>query len=181
VEILIDIFDEDGKPTGKKKNKADIHLGGHWHKAAWIWIYNSKGEVLLQKRAKNKDAYPELWDISAAGHVDAGEEPIGAAVRELEEELGVKAEPADFKFIESRISCFFNPANGWQNNEFVSVYLYKYDGKINDLNLPKDEVECVRFVSLEKLKKELTDPETKATFTPHGEHFNVFDYLKSAL
>ena len=77
--------------------KSEAHTDGLWHRAAHIWIYNSKGEILLQLRAKDKQFWPDRWEISAAGHVGAGEKPEDAAVRELSEELGISAKAEDLE------------------------------------------------------------------------------------
>jgi 16S rRNA (adenine1518-N6/adenine1519-N6)-dimethyltransferase len=60
------------------------------HRAVHILLFNAQGEVFLQKRSRRKDRHPLVWDSSAAGHVDAGEEYDDAARRELREELGVE-------------------------------------------------------------------------------------------
>ena len=54
-------------------------------------------DLLLQKRSKEKDSFPGCYDISSAGHISAGDEPLETALRELEEELGIKAEPEQLK------------------------------------------------------------------------------------
>jgi isopentenyldiphosphate isomerase len=58
---LLDIVDEDNKLLGIKKSKVEAHEKGLWHRNAHIWIYNSKGEVLLQLRAKDKIFLPNMW------------------------------------------------------------------------------------------------------------------------
>lgn len=170
-EALIDVLDENGNPTGVKKNKAGIHEGGYWHNAAWVWIYNSKGEVLLQKRSKNKDSHPGLWDISAAGHVDSGEEPVEAAIREIREEISIDVNPEDLKFIKKRVSSSFNKDNGWQNNEFDYVYLYKWDGRTDDLVVQDDEVERMQFIPLKQFLEETSHSEKSRFYVPHGKHY----------
>ena len=100
VEEQIDIVDKNNKVTSKTTTIKEAHAKGHLHRSAHIWIYNSKGEILLQHRAKTKHLYPDMWDISAAGHVSAGEEPIVSAVRELEEELGIKVKKEDLELLD---------------------------------------------------------------------------------
>ena len=85
-----DILDENGNLTGKTKLRSEVHRDGDWHKAVHIWVFNRKGEVLLQRRAANKDSYPNMLDISCAGHLSAGDTSLEGALRELEEELGLK-------------------------------------------------------------------------------------------
>ena len=73
-----------------------FHTGRH--------IYGSYGEkygrteVLLQKRSMNKDSFPGKFDTSSAGHIQAGDEPLESALRELGEELGIQATPEQLVF-----------------------------------------------------------------------------------
>jgi isopentenyldiphosphate isomerase len=60
------------------------------HRAVHVLVFNSQGQVFLQKRSMSKDRQPGLWDSSASGHVDSGEDYDGCAVRELREELGLR-------------------------------------------------------------------------------------------
>ena len=71
-------------------SRAEVHGNNLRHRAVHIFLFNRAGELLLQKRSPWKDRHPELWDSSAAGHVNAGEEFDQTAVRELKEELGVE-------------------------------------------------------------------------------------------
>ena len=72
----IDIFDENNNPTGIVKEKKQAHEDGDFHRTAHIWIINDKNEILLQYRSAEKDLYPNTWDCSFAGHIDAGESSI---------------------------------------------------------------------------------------------------------
>ena len=68
-----------------------VHRKGLLHRAVLILVFNKKGEVFVQQRARTKDVSPLLYEASLSGHVRAGESVIEAAVRELKEELGIKA------------------------------------------------------------------------------------------
>ncbi|MDD4820093.1 MAG: NUDIX domain-containing protein, partial [Flavobacteriales bacterium] len=98
MEELVDIFDIDEKLTGVVTTKLAAHQNGLWHASAHIWIYNANGEVLLQKRSTTKDTFPGMWDISVAGHIDAGETPLEGALREMREEIGVVKDEKDFEY-----------------------------------------------------------------------------------
>ena len=114
----IDIFDENNNPTGIVKEKKQAHEDGDFHRTAHIWIINNKKELLLQKRSSSKKTHLNCWDISGAGHIREGETVIEGAIRELEEELGVKTKESDLKFI-SIVKSTKNP----KNYEFQYVYL----------------------------------------------------------
>jgi len=89
MDELIDIYDENGNHIGPEL-RSIVHANGLWHRTAQVWLLNEKHELLLQLRSKQKDCFPELWDISSAGPIPAGCSPKESAIRELEEELGVK-------------------------------------------------------------------------------------------
>lgn len=175
VDELIDIFDENNNPLGIKKMRSEAHLKGLWHRATHMWLYNSKGEVILQQRAKEKIFYPNRWDASAAGHVPSGEEPLDAAQRELEEELGLKVNKKDLQFY--GVKKYEDQFKNLKNNEFCYVYFIKFDGDIKKLKIQKEELQKVEFFSLEKLKQQTkSNPDM---FIPNGEYwFEVFNEAK---
>lgn len=175
---LIDICDEKNNLLGIQKMKSEAHRTGLWHRAAHIWIYNSKGEILLQLRAKNKLLYPAVWDVSAAGHVTAGEDPITSGLREIEEEIGLKVKQKDLQFVNIREARAIY--KDIKNNEFYYVYFLKFDGDIKTLKVQEEEVEKISFVSIKKIEKELkTKPEK---YLPHGEYwFEVMNEIKRRL
>lgn len=163
VDELVDICDENNNLISKKM-KSVAHEFGFWHRAATIWIYNQKGEILLQLRAKDKELAPNLWDISVAGHIGSGEEPLDAAIREVREEIGLEITKKDLKF--SRIRKYSMNHGKILNREFYYIYFLKFDGNPDDLVLQKEEVQKVRFFSTKELETELEKhPEM---FVPHG-------------
>ncbi len=175
---LIDIYDENNNETGIEKMKSEAHIKGLWHRCAHIWIYNSVGEVLFQLRSDDKDFYPNRWDVSAAGHIGAGESPEVGAAREVEEELGIPVKPGDLKFYGIRpMEIRFKEM---KNNEFFYTYFLKYDGSAEDLILQEEEVDAVKFMSIDTVKNELkTMPEK---YVAGGEYWlemlDVLDELK---
>ncbi|MCK5107656.1 MAG: NUDIX hydrolase, partial [Nanoarchaeota archaeon] len=66
MDELIDIVNEDNVIIGQAM-KSEAHAKGLWHRLAVIWIYNSKGQILLQLRTKDRDLYPDVWDVSVGG------------------------------------------------------------------------------------------------------------------
>lgn len=97
-EELLDVVDENDQVIAVK-TRGEIHARGLIHRAIHILLFNSQGEIFLQKRSMNKDENPGLWDSSAAGHVDSGESYESCAIRELNEELGIdQAPPLEYLF-----------------------------------------------------------------------------------
>lgn len=127
-EIMTKIIfvDENDNVIGSGSKK-EAWQKGILHRIARIFLFNSKGELLIQKRADNLSSLPGRWDQSAAGHVDEGEDYATAAKRELEEEVGVR----DVELTEK--GKFFTDETdetGKIKKRFSMLYTGKYDGEI---------------------------------------------------
>lgn len=150
----IDVLDPiSGEPTGRTKPKADAHRDGDWHRAAHVWIITPDRRVLLQKRALAKENHPGVWDVSAAGHVSAGENAIEAAVRETEEELGLGIGPGELEPIGiTRESHTLN--NGtYLDNEIHEIFVVERDIDLTSLRFQPGEVDGAQLVTFEQLRK----------------------------
>jgi isopentenyldiphosphate isomerase len=117
---IFDVVNERDEVVGRAP-RGEVHRLGLMHRAAHVLLFNSRGEVFLQKRSLSKDRQPGLWDSSAAGHVDAGEDYDACAVRELGEELGWKA-PVPLERL------FKLPASPQTGQEHVWVYRSEAQG-----------------------------------------------------
>lgn len=164
---LIDIYDSKNRPLNEKKMKSEAHRKGLWHRVAHVWIYNSNKEIMLQLRAKDKEVYPNMWDISVAGHISAGEKEIVSAMREIEEEIGLKIKESELQLLNIRNVQF--TTNTTINNEIIYLYLLKYDGNIKQLKIQEEELQEIKFFKLNELEKQLK--ETPEKFTPYGDYF----------
>lgn len=162
-EEYIDILNADGSPTGKTCLKSEIHMQGHYHNTAHVWFYNSNAEILLAQRGASKIIYPLLWDISVAGHVDAGEAIEHAAIRETQEEIGIEVPESSLVKI-GVYDCFQSYTNGIKDNEFHHTFIAQIDYAIQDFKLDKTEVAAVKFVSIPEFKDLLTNSD-------HNGHF----------
>ncbi|MBU0666636.1 MAG: NUDIX domain-containing protein [Nanoarchaeota archaeon] len=171
VEEKIDLIDENGKRTGKIIWKSTAHKKGLLHLAVAIWVYNSKGEVLIQKRAANKEFFPNHWDISAAGHVGAGENIKVSALRELKEEIGIEAKSRELKKFVVKKMSLADEKIGFYNNEFMHAYLYRFKGTIKELKLQKVEVKEIKFVPIKQLEAMIRNLEQFKEFVPHKKFF----------
>ena len=152
---IFDIIDKSGKPTGQTVERSLAHAEGIRHRTAHIWIIrqkNGRTEILLQKRSRNKDSFPGKFDTSSAGHIQAGDEPMESALRELEEELGIHAEPEDLKFTGKFPISFAKEFHGkmFRDEEIAFVYIYDHPVEISRLTLQKEEVEAVQWFDLEE-------------------------------
>lgn len=149
-----DIVDENGQPIGETVERTFAHENGIRHRAAHIWIAR-KGEggwqVLLQKRSMDKDSFPGMLDTSSAGHIQAGDEPLESAIRELFEELGIAAQKEELHFAGMFQIYFEKPFHGrlFKDYEIAYVYIYTNAVEIEQLTLQKEEVETVAWFDLE--------------------------------
>ena len=168
----IDIFDENNNPTGEIKEKVQAHEDGNFHRTAHIWIMNNKKELLLQKRSATKTSHPNCWDISGAGHIKAGETVLEGAIRELNEELGIKINGGDLKFI-ATVKSTKNP----KNMEFAYVYLLRCNEKVENYIFEDDEVSEVKYVYFEELEKMVANREEGLLI--HEEEYNkLFEFIR---
>ncbi len=179
VDEMIDIYDKHNNPLGLQKMKSEAHEKGLWHRGAHIWVYNSKGELLLQLRANDKQFFPDCWDISAAGHVAAGEEPLVSALRELEEEVGISAEPEELEFFGIHKEEHILHDGTFCNNEYCYTYILRYEGSFESLEMQKEEVQGLRFIDIDLLEKDLVkNPER---YVPHKHWAEVLNKIKLSL
>lgn len=169
----IDIFDENNNSTGEIKEKTEAHEEGNFHRTAHIWIMNDKKELLLQKRSATKKSHPNCWDISGAGHIRTGETVIEGAIRELSEELGIKANADDLRFI-----AIVKSTKDPQNQEFGYVYLLKSNNEIKDYTFEDNEVSEVKYVYFEDLEKMVED-RSKGLLIHEEEYKKLFEFIRN--
>jgi isopentenyl-diphosphate delta-isomerase type 1 len=144
-EEFLEVVDEGNQVIGVS-SRDEIHEKGFRHRSVHIFIFNTKGDLYLQKRSPFKDQYPENWDTSAAGHTDPGESPLEAAQRELWEELGLKVELTE---VLEYPAC---RETGW---EFVTLFTAQTDDPIH-LNL--EEATTGDYFTPGQLTQLLADP-----------------------
>jgi isopentenyl-diphosphate delta-isomerase len=148
MEDLLVVVDENDNELGVM-DKLSIHKSGVLHRAFSLFIFNSKGELLLQKRANDKYHSAGLWSNSCCSHPREGETISQAITRRLYEEMGISCS-AEFKF-SFIYKVDFN--NGLKEHEFDHVYF----GRSNAKPIPNfDEVQDWKYIDLEKLEEEIT-------------------------
>jgi len=150
------VVDEDGNEISRA-TRSVCHDGKSklLHPVVHMHLFNSEGELFLQKRARTKDLLPGYWDSSVGGHVGPGESPEEALKRETFEELGLKK--FTFKFIRKYI---------WESPREKEL-VYSFTGiSENYPVINKDEIEEGRFWSMEEIRKNIGCD----IFTPNFEH-----------
>lgn len=119
-EEIFDIVNERDEIIGKKLRR-EVHRDGDKHRAVHVMVFNSRGDVFLQKRSMSKDTFPGAWDSSASGHLDSGEDYDSCAVRELREEIGLQVQVCPKRLF--KIAACLETGQ-----EFVWVYRCEHDG-----------------------------------------------------
>ena len=119
-EEIFDVVNENDEIIGRQTRR-EVHRLGLKHRAVHVLVFNSRGEVFLQKRSMMKDTFPGAWDSSASGHLDCGEDYDACAVRELREEIGLELEPPPPRL-------FKIDAGVETGQEFVWVYRCEAEG-----------------------------------------------------
>ena len=134
---LFDVITEDGVSTGVVKRRADVHRDGDWHRAIHVWVYGVERGVpflLYNLRGRHKDTWPGVLDVTVGGHLAAGES-IEQAFREIEEEIGITADPPQLHFLETR------KAYGQVERELQDVFLYRDDRPLGEYRPNPAELE----------------------------------------
>ena len=180
---LFDLLNEDGSISGAVQERSVVHREGSLHGRVHMWIVrdteDGRHDVLLQKRSIDKDSHPGCYDISSAGHMQAGDTPLAAAVREMHEELGLQVNPEDLNYIGDHRGEFAETFYGkkFHDKELSHVYLYRQQVDTAALTLQKSEVESVCWMDIEKCRKNIGESTLSNCIYP-DELDLVIDYLK---
>ncbi|GAL63830.1 NUDIX hydrolase [Algibacter lectus] len=182
MDEYIDIVSENGDQTGKVALKSEAHKNGWFHNTIHLWLFTRQGEILLQQRSHKKAIYPLLWDVSAAGHIDAGESIETAAIRETQEELGLLLKPTDLIKIGVNKHLTAYADGAIQDNEFHHVFIAELKVNITELTAQEEEVEALKLVSFSQFKLHLENS-TDNHFIPSNKAYYQFvlDKIKAQI
>jgi len=154
-EESFEVYDSEGRKTGRAR-RSEVHGNPKLiHRVAHVLVFNSKGQLYLQKRSDKKDIAPGKWDTSVGGHLLPKEGYLRAARREMAEELGIHEEL-------ELVHLFDHPWRSEVESEEVRTYAAVYDGPIQP---DPEEISEGRFWSREEIRKEMG----RGVFTPNLE------------
>ena len=141
MQELIDLYNKERRRTGKIIPRGAMIPKGSYRLVVHAAIFNSKGEMLIQKRSASKRLWSDKWDISVGGAVSAHEKSNQAMQREIKEELGV-----DIDLTKDRPIFTFNFFDG-----FDDIYLIEKNLNLNELVLQASEVSEVKYATYEEI------------------------------
>lgn len=179
MQELWQLYDDQGRPLpGKGATKDNVFSKGLLHGASHVWMWRKNQdsiEILVQKRAANKRTWPNRYDISAAGHIDLGEDPLATAQRETQEEIGLDVEIPQLLCI-GVFRAHLQAEHGAIENEFQWLYLLELSDS-PEFNLRQKEVASLEWKPLDPMRHVInTQPEL---YVPHGQIY--FDTVLSAI
>ncbi|TBN03018.1 NUDIX domain-containing protein [Hyunsoonleella flava] len=177
MDEYIDVATKEGKLTGKRELKSIIHQKGLYHHTAHLWLYTEDRKILLAQRSSKKAICPLLWDVSVAGHIDAGETAKQAAIRETKEEIGLELSEKSLKLI-GVFKCFQSYANGLIDNEFHNTFIAKLKVPLSKLTPQEDEVEALKLISFLEFESLLNHIGKDNHFVPSNKAYYQEVYKK---
>ena len=157
LEEKFPLVDEEGRVIGSA-TRGECHNGSRLlHPVVHLHVFNSAGDIYLQKRPEWKDIQPGKWDTAVGGHMDYGETPEQALRREVNEELGI----TDFvpEFVDKYVF------DSKRERELVYVNRTTYDGPVRP---SAEELDGGRFWTMQEIKeamgKEILTPNFESEF-----------------
>lgn len=155
MEELFDIVDNQDRVIGQAPRSACHGNPALIHRVAHVLVFNSAGQLLLQKRSETKDVQPGRWDTSVGGHLDPGEDYRDGALREMAEELGVVGQELNYLYSYPHRNAF--------ESENVSTFLVRYDGPFR---FDTQEIDGIDFYTATQIAQMLGS----GVLTPNFEH-----------
>jgi isopentenyldiphosphate isomerase len=154
-----DLYDRNGEPLGRTVERGKRLRAGEHHLVVHVWIVNSVGRLLIQRRSPALRLMPNVWAVTGGSAV-AGEDSLTAVRRELREELGLALHPEDLELL-GRLN---------RRNSLCDVWFAKKDAAVPDLRFQREEVADARWVTLEQLREMIGD----GRFHNYGEPYFRF-------
>ena len=146
-----DVLDEQGKVTGEKALRKEVHAKGLWHNTVHVYLFRKRNNVvefLVHLRSKTVDQNPGIWDTRFGGHVKTGETIEETALNEVKDEIGLSVKNDDLLFGGK------TTYNGETNKEFITIYFYNFEEDIETLVFDGGEVQEVKWMSVNKIIEE---------------------------
>lgn len=163
---LWDIYNKDKKKTGRTA-KRDVYIfkEGEYHIVVTAVILNSKGEILISRRAPHKK-FPLMWELTG-GSILAGEESLDGVLREIKEELGIKLLAKEAIYLKGIRRDKLPP-------DFKDIWIFKKDIDISEITFPDGECIGAKWVTIHSFTEMYNNGEIVPTVD-----FGLEDYTKA--
>jgi isopentenyl-diphosphate delta-isomerase len=167
---LLFVVDGNNTPITPDIRKT-VHTKNLWHRTTGIWVYNSKKQILCQKRSLKKDTKPGYWEAFFGGHVKTSESYEECAAIELSEEIGITVDREKLLFYKIAFS------NKLTHKEFQGIYLYRIDRNDTKFTFEKDEIDRIEWIEINRLYNILLT-ENKADWVHKPWDKEMLDYIQ---
>jgi isopentenyldiphosphate isomerase len=161
---FLSVINENDEIIGEESRKK-IHQDGLLHREIHVYFITPNKELIFQHRAKDKDTYPDLLDATVGGHVEIGDSYDKTAIKEMEEETGIKVEVSDLMFMSKTRGHSEDKVTGTINNVIRQNYIYIFRGGINELKI--EEGKSIGFESWPLEKVLNTNGDDSKRFIPY--------------
>lgn len=165
-----EVLDEHGHKTGQIMDIETIHKKGLWHEVVNVWIVNSQGDILMQLRGPKMDLAPNVWDVAIGTHLRAGEDPTDAAIRALENGLGLEVDKGELKHL-FNLMCP-NPMPDHTLHQVLGhVFMVQRDLEFSDITYDKDKIAQFSWLPPLVLMSRVGSSETKSQYFPRASNY----------
>ena len=168
-QSLLDVLDEYGNFTGQRAPREEVHTLGLIHRAVHLYLVDEEEHLLMQKRAKTVDHYPNEWSISLTGHVDAGESSSEALYREVREELRLEPTTMKFDFLFSYRQDY-TLHKSYIDRQFNDVYFCQHPFRLESIHFDTNEVARLERIPFKQFKDMVNDKESLVSQIYAKEH-----------
>lgn len=144
-----DLYTEQRELTGKEHFRGEKIPQGYYHLVVHVWIRNEKGEYLISQRSEDRPAFPLMWEC-VGGSALKGEDSLSAALRETEEEVGVKLSSRDGKIIYSVVGRVID---GVRFSDIVDAWLFEYNEPVTLESATTKEVAQTVWMKKPEIKR----------------------------
>lgn len=161
----VDIYNKRHEKQNYTKGRKELEIG-EYRLSCFAWILNEQNEILVQQRLATTKNSPNMWETVSGGAV-AGDNSLTGIIRELEEELGIKADIDDLTFIGSFI----------RYNDYVEIWVLNSNVLVEDLKLQETEVQAAKWVTISEYENMIASGTAISTgFSLFKTYF--FEYYK---
>ena len=162
----LELFDQNNQSLGILKDKATVHQDGDWHRTSEIVVLNQQDEVLLSLRHPDKKYLPNYWDVCLGGHLDPGESYGEAALRELEEEIGLRPQPEELIFLGTMDVVVVDESVALRDFEHAGVFVWRVINSLYEFTMQPDEVAELKWMPIKDVVRDLNSPVPSLRYTP---------------